>query len=140
MMDQKAFLLALLLALLCTSVLGLSLWLQPDPAGMGTHTQLGLEPCGYYVRSGQPCMSCGMTTSFANMARARVVPAWKANPMGIALFLLTLATPIYLVRCMIRRTHPFHLFDTLWGRWLPAVVVVLILFTWVTRHGWPRSI
>ena len=140
MMDWRAWALALSVTAVCLTLLGLSIWLHPSEEGLGTHTQLGLKPCAYYVRTGQPCMSCGMTTAYANMAHGRIVPAWHANPMGILLFCLTVATPIYLIRCMIKRKHPFLIFETRYGRWLPAAVVIAILATWILRQGLPRGI
>src|SRR3954447_16098360 len=46
------------------TVLGVACWLRPDPRGMGTHQQLGLPPCTFYLYTDVPCPSCGMTTSF----------------------------------------------------------------------------
>ncbi|NBO19844.1 MAG: DUF2752 domain-containing protein, partial [Proteobacteria bacterium] len=49
-----------------SATLGLSnvRWLTPDARGLGTHEQLGLPPCGFYLWYGLPCPSCGMTTSW----------------------------------------------------------------------------
>ena len=66
--------------------------LTPDPAGHGTHTQLGLPPCGFLVTTGLPCPGCGLTTSFSHMVRLEVVGAARANPFGVALFLVTFFT------------------------------------------------
>jgi hypothetical protein len=44
-----------LIALLATAR-----WLTPDARGLGTHEQLGLPPCGFYLWYGLPCPSCGM--------------------------------------------------------------------------------
>jgi hypothetical protein len=65
--------------------------LTPNPAGHGTHTQLGLPPCGFLVFTGYPCPGCGLTTSFSYMVRANLFGAWTANPFGIVLFLCTFA-------------------------------------------------
>ena len=66
--------------------------LTPNPLGHGTHTQLGLPPCGFLVLSGIQCPGCGLTTCFAYMIRGQVVGAALANPFGIPLFLVTLAS------------------------------------------------
>lgn len=71
------------------AVLAAAVWLTPDPAGHGTHTQLGLPPCGFLVASGLPCPGCGLTTSFSHMARLQVAGAFAANPFGVLLFLVT---------------------------------------------------
>ena len=60
--------------------------LTPSTAGHGTHTQLGLPPCGFLVYTGYPCPGCGLTTSFSHMIRLEVFGAFHANPFGILLF------------------------------------------------------
>jgi hypothetical protein len=62
-------------------------WLEPDPRGYGTHTQLGLYPCLFHQVTGQPCPSCGMTTAFAWFVRGRFDRSWRANPAGSLLAL-----------------------------------------------------
>jgi hypothetical protein len=74
-----------------TAVVVTAAMLTPNPAGHGTHTQLGLPPCGFLVFSGYPCPGCGLTTAFAYMVRLQLLGAWHANPFGIALFLCTVA-------------------------------------------------
>lgn len=69
-------------ALGLVGVLGLACWLEPDPRGYGTHTQLGLPPCAFARLTGRPCPTCGMTTAFAWSVRGRFVRAWQANPVG----------------------------------------------------------
>jgi hypothetical protein len=69
-------------------VIFLSFALSPDPSGLGTHTQLGLPPCGLYEHFGIPCLSCGMTTAFAHMVRLHWIAGFHANPLGAGLFLL----------------------------------------------------
>lgn len=73
----------------CLGVLLVALWLTPKPSGMGTHEELGLPPCSTLARTGLPCPSCGLTTSFANMAHGRVPAAIQAHPFGPVLFLAT---------------------------------------------------
>ncbi|MEO0323786.1 MAG: DUF2752 domain-containing protein [Myxococcota bacterium] len=62
--------------------------LTPDPVGHGTHTQLGLPPCGFLLVTGFPCPGCGLTTCFTHMVRFEFVDAVRANPFGVALFLV----------------------------------------------------
>ncbi|MAQ14256.1 MAG: hypothetical protein CMN30_05615 [Sandaracinus sp.] len=66
--------------------------ITPDPAGHGTHMQLGLPPCGFLVATGLPCPGCGLTTSFSHMVRLQFAGAAHANPFGVALFLVTFFT------------------------------------------------
>lgn len=82
------------LAICALALLGLSVWLRPDGAGHGTHTQLGLPPCGFYSMTGLPCPTCGMTTAFAFTVRGQVFHALHAQAGGFALALATVATAI----------------------------------------------
>src|SRR5207302_1856701 len=47
--------------------------LSPDDRGHGTHEQLGLPPCTFYLTFGRPCPACGMTTSWAWLLRGNAV-------------------------------------------------------------------
>lgn len=75
------------LAIMILSVLGAGAWLTPGAATSGTHTQLGLQPCGWMVIMGKPCVTCGMTTSFALAAEGRYLRSFIAQPMGLVLCL-----------------------------------------------------
>ncbi|GJQ29805.1 MAG: hypothetical protein HBSAPP03_16890 [Phycisphaerae bacterium] len=59
--------------------------LQADPRGHGTHTKLGMYPCGWVVAFDKPCPTCGMTTAFAHAADAHYLEAFHAQPMGAML-------------------------------------------------------
>ena len=72
-------------ALLLLGVLmmvGVGLYLSPDPAGHGTHQQLGLPPCTIHFLTGRPCPSCGLTTSVSAIVHGQFALAWRANPIG----------------------------------------------------------
>ncbi|MCA9616350.1 MAG: DUF2752 domain-containing protein [Sandaracinus sp.] len=74
---------------IATAVVATAASLSPSPLGHGTHTQLGLPPCGFLSFTGVPCPGCGLTTSFAHMVRFEVVGAARANAFGVPLFLVT---------------------------------------------------
>lgn len=80
---------AALVAIGCLVVLIIAARLAPDPSGMGTHRQLGLAPCGLLKTFGVPCPTCGMTTSFANVAHGHVVASLRGQPAGTVLAMLT---------------------------------------------------
>ncbi len=82
--------LALAIASLAVLVVGASL--QPDRAGHGTHTQLGLPPCGWAVLLGYPCPTCGMTTAVCLAAHARPLEAFATQPAGALIAVLLAAT------------------------------------------------
>lgn len=76
-----------LAALGLLAVLAVGRGLEPDPRGYGTHTQMGLPPCGFRAATGRPCPACGLTTSVAWCVRGRFDRAAGANPAGIAVTL-----------------------------------------------------
>jgi hypothetical protein len=78
-----------LTSLICAIVLGTAVYLQPSPAGHGTHEGLGMPPCGFMLRSGLPCPTCGMTTSFSHIVRGNVIDSFMVQPAGFVLALLS---------------------------------------------------
>ncbi len=107
--------------------------LNPDPAGMGTHQQLGLPPCAFLRVTGMVCPQCGLTTSFALLVRGRTGEALRANPAGPALALMLLTTwPWLLVSVIFRR---WTVFSDPSGVLLKLVLgwFLLTLIQWVPR-------
>ena len=76
------------------TLLVVAAWLHPDPSGAGTHTQLGLPPCGFYSMTGLPCPTCGMTTAFAFAVRGQVFQSMHAQAGGFLLAVATAATAV----------------------------------------------
>jgi hypothetical protein len=83
---------AALIAAACLTVLIIARILPPSPAGVGTHTAMGLQPCEFLARTGIPCPTCGMTTSFSHFARGNIAASLYVQPMGTVLATLTAAT------------------------------------------------
>jgi len=81
-------LLALGVALAFLTPLVLASRIVPSPEGFGTHTQLGLQHCTFFERTGLPCPSCGMTTSWAWFVRGNLVASLYVQPMGTVLALI----------------------------------------------------
>jgi hypothetical protein len=75
--------------------------LEPDPRGFGTHTQLGLGPCAFMTATGRLCPSCGMTTSYAWLARGQIDRSWEANPAGCIYALLSVPLIFWMVSSAI---------------------------------------
>jgi hypothetical protein len=73
------------MSVVLAAVLAVARWLEPNPAGLGTHTQLGLPSCQFYQITGHPCPSCGMTTAFAWFVRGEYRRSAAANPGGCLL-------------------------------------------------------
>jgi hypothetical protein len=75
----------------CLGLMIVAVKLTPNPNGMGTHTQLGLDECQFALRTGLPCPTCGMTTSFAWFARGNLAASVYVQPMGAFLAVMTVA-------------------------------------------------
>lgn len=82
---------AIITGVLAAGLLVVAATLAPDPAGLGTHRQLGLPPCSMVVMSGYPCPTCGMTTAFAHTARGQLLSALRVQPAGALLAMLVAA-------------------------------------------------
>jgi Protein of unknown function (DUF2752) len=55
-----------------------------------THTQLGMPECSFRSMTGQPCPSCGMTSSFALFVRGDLLHSLQANAAGTLLAMMSL--------------------------------------------------
>ncbi|MFN7020064.1 MAG: DUF2752 domain-containing protein [Phycisphaerales bacterium] len=82
---------AAVVAVFCLSLLIVAANLRPDPRGVETHTQLGLWPCGWYLASGVPCPTCGMTTAVAAAANGSYFTSLRTQPFG---FIMALAAAV----------------------------------------------
>lgn len=81
--------LALAMAAVCAWVLITAARVTPSHTGVGTHEDLGFATCGWLMRTGVPCLTCGMTTSFAHFVRGQVLASIYVQPMGAVLAILT---------------------------------------------------
>ena len=86
---NKKRLLAIFPLLATGVVLGVARSLKPDPSGIGTHHQLGLNPCGFLTEIGFPCPMCGMTTSFAHYVQLQLIEGFLNQPFSFVLFAIT---------------------------------------------------
>ncbi len=80
----SARIVALLISAACLSVLIVAARLTPNASGVSTHTGLGMNDCQFLARTGLPCPSCGMTTSFAWFVRGNLLASIYVQPMGMA--------------------------------------------------------
>lgn len=74
------------LALLVTAWL-----LQPSGEGHGTHEKLGLPACAWVAMFDRPCPTCGMTTAYAHAASGDLPSAFRTQPLGATLSVVTAA-------------------------------------------------
>ncbi len=126
----------LVFALGCFGVIGISVALKPSPAGWGTHRKLLLPPCYFRLLTKKPCATCGLTTSFCNMARGRVEAAYHANPAGLVLFPFTAVFGILaLAGALSRRSYIERMLSFGGTRaWLVVLPTILVLWAWQLWH------
>ena len=107
--------------------------LKPEQAGLGTHRQLGLPACASLEKTGVPCPTCGMTTALANLARGRIIEAWKCNT---TLVLMTMVGVLVSVWASFsfwqRKLAGFDSWDRPLELWAGGMFVIA-LSTWLIR-------
>lgn len=125
-------LVALAVAGACLGVLVTAASIEPSGAGVGTHKQLGLQSCALLDRTGIPCPSCGMTTSFAWFVRGNLFASLYVQPMGTALALAAACT-VWGGAYIGFTGRPIHRLVTLF----PATrLLLVILGLFIGAWGW----
>lgn len=105
------------------------------PLRMEAHMQLGLPPCNFYVWTGKPCPSCGMTTSFALLAHGDLANSIRANAVGT---LLAVCGVGLIPWCMASAARGKYLLVRSAELWLLGAIigfVVLALVRWAIVMG-----
>ncbi len=126
---------AVAILVIATAIVGLLLTLQPDPRGLGTHEQLGMEPCGWAQGpNGIPCPTCGVTTAACLVVHLHPIDAVKTQPFGAVMALAGLALAGAAAFCLAKRKAFLDLIA-----WLPygTIVVsftVLLLASWLYKY------
>ncbi len=115
------------------AVLVVAAWLTPAPGGIGTHTELHLPPCGFYVLFHRPCPSCGMTTAFSWLMHGRPLEALRAQPAGVAVFAVGLLVWLYLPVGWARGRPFAHIFESRASLPVILALIVIILGVWIAR-------
>jgi hypothetical protein len=103
-------------AVCAAAILGLAAWLEPSPTGLGTHSRLGMPPCGWIVMVDVPCPTCGMTTAFAHAAEGDFIAALWAQPMGAVLALAAAMALVVGAYTAATGSRVAVLLARLWGR------------------------
>lgn len=122
-----------ILAAMPATVIATAATLTPSPLGHGTHTQLGLPPCGFLLVTGYPCPGCGLTTAFANMTHGHAIAAAHANAFGVLLFLVSAATVPLAVLGFVRGWAVVPVLERLHIERWALVLSAVSLTVWVTR-------
>lgn len=112
------------------SLLGFAASLTPSPHGYGTHTQVGMEPCGFVKTAGMPCATCGMTTAFAHAADGDLLAAAATQPAGAALAVLTAMAALVTGYATLVGLNLTPLVRWVWRPRIVLVTGVLILAAW----------
>ncbi len=124
---SKAFSVVMALLLVYT----LSFFLEPDPSGVGTHTKLGLPACRSVAWFGVPCPFCGMTTSFALMAKGRFIDAFACQPAGALGFVVGIIA--LLANVLIMLTGVGLEFFTRFRRSALVFATVVLALSWIYK-------
>ena len=105
----------------------------PDPSGYGTHEQLGLPACLFRVVTSLPCPACGLTTSFAHMARLDVLAAARAHALGVPLFVATVAAVPFSIAGALRAWRFGATLRALNASEASLVAVGMLALAWAVR-------
>lgn len=116
------------LALLLTGA-----YLNPSPAGVGTHEQLGLTPCGFLAAFGTPCATCGMTTAVSEAAHGRVLRAFYVQPAAAALALLAMMAIIVSSASLVMGFSLAPLGAAIWRVRVVLFAVGFVLLAWIYK-------
>ncbi len=107
--------------------------LDASDDGVGTHTQLGLLPCGFLAATGLPCATCGVTTAFTHAVHGRLVIAFKTQPAGLACALITAVGMIIGVYALTTGTPLGPLARWLWRPGTVGVLGALVIGSWIYK-------
>jgi hypothetical protein len=120
-----------------TALLLAAATLAPDPRGHGTHEQLGLPPCTYYLVFGRPCPSCGMTTAWAWLAHGQPAEAFRVNAGGTLLAIVAALSVPWLLAAAALGRRPRWTPNRTMNTWLGVAIGLITLIQWGWRLlGW----
>jgi len=120
------------LAVGCLTMLVLAALINPSPEGHGTHTRLGLAECAFLARTGLPCPSCGMTTSWAWFVRGNLVASAYVQPMGTVLAVVAVWCVWVAIYVGVTGKPVYRLLRVVPGRFYCVPLVAWAIMAW----GW----
>jgi hypothetical protein len=113
--------------------IALGMVLTPSPTGTGTHTVLGLPPCGMLLATGRPCPTCGVTTSFVLAAHGRPIDAFTNQPFGLVVFLGVLAALCLTVVTLATGRSWCGLLSLLNVTTTAVIIILIALISWAYK-------
>ncbi len=122
-------------------VLSTAAWLNPNPQGHATHTQLGMPQCTWVIAFDKPCPTCSMTTAFSHAGEGSWITATLTQPMGALLAVLT--TMIFWASTH-QAVYASRIGSVVQTALRPRMVIVMLILTagaWIykiatwTEHG-----
>jgi len=137
-----ARLLSLGVALASLTVLTVAAYVEPNRAGIGSHSSsLGLPQCGFLQTTNLPCPSCGMTTSFSHFVRGNLLASVYVQPMGAVLAAMACASVWAGLYIAFTGRPAFRLLRLLPGRYYLMSLFGLALAAWAWKimlrlNGW----
>lgn len=121
--------------LIAAVTVGMLLSLTPDPRGIGTHEQLGMEPCGWAQGpDGIPCPTCGVTTAACQLVHLHPIDAVLTQPFGAAAALAGVVLAGMAAFCLLRRKSFLDLIAWLPYGSLAVGFTVLLLASWLYKY------
>jgi hypothetical protein len=117
----------------CLALLVIASQLKPSPAGYGSHTgyPLRLQSCAFMDRTGLPCPSCGMTTSFCWFVRGNVAASLYVQPMGTLLAAMACVWGGFYVTATGRPIY--RLLGILPGRYYTVPLLTIAVAAWAWK-------
>ncbi len=106
--------------------------LRPSASGVETHKQMGFQRCEFLARTGLPCPTCGMTTSFSHFAHGNAIASFFVQPMG---FLLAIAFGAGFWACMHMALTAAPLHNLLRQVKVVRLIVIVMGFA-IAAWGW----
>ena len=129
--SEKIIQAAVLVGCLGSAVLGSIL--ESDSSGIGTHTKLGLPPCGFYTVTGIPCPTCGVTTSFVEAAHGRFAKSFFTQPLGLFTFAGICAGAVVLTAALVSGKSLFKLKLPLGAYTIMTMILVTVVLSWIYK-------
>ncbi len=114
-------------------ILGVAVYLQPSPTGLGTHAQLNVPACTWIAVMDVPCPTCGMTTAFAHAADGHLLASLQTQPLG---FLLAITTAISLLTGVFvaaTGSRVASMYTTLWTKAGVWTLILLAVGSWLYK-------